>query len=49
MTSAQLLRLAKREHRDAIKRYGRNDVVTRDYLRLVRELASALIAGEVVA
>lgn len=43
-TSSRIL-AAKREWRDAIKRYGRGDVVTRDYERTLRALAGAVIAG----
>jgi len=37
---------AKREWRDAIKRYGRGDVVTREYERQLREFVALVIGGE---
>lgn len=45
VTTASRILAAKREWRDAIKRYGRGDVVTRDYERTLRALAGAVIAG----
>ncbi len=46
-TAAARIAAAKREWRDAVKRYGRHDLVTVGYLQELRELAALVIGGAI--